>query len=158
MTFDLFTIAWLVLGGVLILLEAVVPGLVIIFFGLSAVLVGLAAGLGLVSSLGAAVGLWALTSSALVLGVRSSMKRLSPGESERASTDEEVEAFGQRVLVVVAAAPNVEGRIRFQGTTWPARTVEEHLQVGSSARIVARDNLVWIVERDEDHFLGSGES
>lgn len=154
---DVFTIIWLVLGAALMLLELAVPGLVIIFFGVAALLVGGAAWLGLVTTWPAAIALWALGSTGLVFGVRGGMKRLSPGERERASTDEEVEAFGEPVVVVDAVAPDLEGRIRFRGTTWPARTVEERLEPGASARIVTRENLVWLVESDEAPRLTSGD-
>ncbi|MEL6190340.1 MAG: NfeD family protein, partial [Myxococcota bacterium] len=65
--------------------------------------------------------------------------------------------FGQRVLVVEAVSPHHEGRIRFGGTTWVARTVDEELRPGMYARIVTRDNLVWIVERDDELALPAGE-
>lgn len=149
---DYFTLAWLVIGGVLMLLELVVPGLVIVFFGAAAVLVGLAAWAGLITTWPMALLLWALGSSGLVLGVRVGIRRLSPGDEERASTDEEIEAFGERVVVVDTVAPDVTGRIRFRGSTWPARTVEERLEPGARARIVTRENLVWLVERDDDPF------
>lgn len=150
---DTFTLIWLILGGVLMFLELLVPGLVIIFFGVAALLVGGAAYLGLVSSWPVALGLWAAGSSALVFGVRGGVKRLSPGREERSSTDEELDAFGERVEVVEAVGPDLIGRIRFRGTTWKARTVEEHLEPGAYARIVTRENLVWLVEQDDEPAL-----
>ena len=156
MTFDLFTLTWLILGGALILLELAIPGLVVIFFGLSAVIIGLAAGLGLIKSWGLALLAWSLTSAGLVMGVRMGGKRLSPGVREKALPDEELDAFGKRVEVVEMVGPNLEGRIRFRGTTWPARALDEELAAGTFARIVTRDNLVWIVERDSDLVLDAG--
>lgn len=157
MSFDLFTLIWLGLGAGLMLLELVVPGLVIVFFGVAALLVGAAAGLGLIESWGAALALWGISSTGLVFGVRGGVKRLSPGLQERGSTDEELDAFGELVLVVEAVAPDVEGRIRFRDITWQARTVEERLEAGAYARIVARENLVWIVEKDGGPLLESGD-
>ena len=147
---DLFSLGWLIAGGLLMLVELVVPGLVVVFFGLAAVIVGLAAGLGWVDGWAGALALWSVTSTGLVLGVRGGVKRLSPGEEERASTDEELDAFGERVVVVDPIAPEQTGRIRFRGSTWPARTGEERLEPGAHARIVTRENLVWIVEKDDE--------
>lgn len=139
---------WLIFGGALILLEFLLPGLVVVFFGLAAVLVGLAAGFGLVDGLGASIALWAAGSAALVFGARQGAKRLGPGEREHGSTDEELQAFGEVVEVVEAVGPDRTGRIRFRGSTWPARTIEESLAPNARARIVTRENLVWIVEKD----------
>lgn len=155
---DLFTIAWLVFGVSLMLAELVLPGLVIVFFGAAALLVGLASWLGWVSGLGAGVGLWLASSAGLILGVRGSLKRVAAGELARGSTDEAIDAFGHRVLVVEAMGPDQEGRIRYQGTTWPARTLDERLEPGAPARIVTRDNLVWIVEADERALPASVEA
>lgn len=149
MSFDPFTLAWLILGALLMGAEVLVPGLVIIFFGAAAVLVGLAASLGLVTTLPGALALWMLTSGGLVFGARGGLKRLGPGETDRASTDEELDAFGEVVQVVQTVGPDQVGRIRFRGTTWSAKTVEEQLEPGAAARIITRDNLVWIVEGAE---------
>ena len=44
-----------------------------------------------------------------------------------------------------------EGRIHFRGSTWPATSYEHTLNKGDRARMIARDNLIWIVEPvDED--------
>ncbi len=132
------------------LLEFVVPGLVIVFFGVSAVLVGLAAWAGLVASLPASLLLWGVTSCGFVFGVRRSLRRLSPGRTERGSIDEDLDAFGALVEVLEPIGPDIVGRIRFRGTTWLARTVEEQLGAGARARIVTREELVWLVERDNE--------
>lgn len=144
------TIAWLIFGGLLMGAELLIPGLVVVFFGAAAVLVGVASWLGLVSSLGGGVALWLAGSTGLVLATRSTARRLAGGETQRASTDEELDAFGQPVEVLEAVGPDQEGRIRFRGTTWRARTIEERLAPGDRARIVTRDNQVWIVEEDDE--------
>lgn len=152
------TLGWLILGGVLMVAELAIPGLIVVFFGAAALLVGAASALGLVPSLGVGVGLWLASSTGLVLGVRGGMKRLAAGEMEKGSTDEALDAFGQRVEVIDELSPTSVGRIRFQGSTWPARTVEETLAPGAFATIVTRDNLVWIVEADETLALSEGDA
>jgi len=147
-TFDGLAWAWIILGVALMLAELLVPGLVVLFFGVAALGVGGLVALGLIQTWTTAVGAWAVGSLALVLGLRSGAKRLLPGESDRASTDEDVEAYGEVVDVVEAVGPIESGRIRFRGVTWAAQTVEGTIPAGARARIVARDNLVWIVEPD----------
>ena len=63
--------------------EMVVPGMVIGFLGFASVLVAGARALGLVESLGASVGLWAVTSMGLVLSLRNVAKKYFPSEEKR---------------------------------------------------------------------------
>jgi len=146
--FDGFTLTWLVLGVVLVLAELAIPGLVVIFLGLSALGVGTLAALGIVQAWTTATALWAGGSLAMVLGLRSGAQRLLPGESDRGSTDEDVEAYGEVVDVVEEVGPFESGRIRFRDVTWAAQTVEGRIPAGAKAKIVARDQLIWIVEPD----------
>ena len=146
MVLDGFTLVWLVLGIVLMLAELLVPGLVVIFFGMAAILVGGLAALGIVQAWTTGIAVWAVGSLAMVLGLRSGAQRLLPGESDRGATDEDVEAFGEVVEVVEEVGPFESGRIRFRDVTWAAQTIEGRIPAGTKARIVARDNLIWIVE------------
>lgn len=138
-------VIWLVLGLVLIGLELVVPGLVVVFLGAAAIVVSGAVAVGVVSGWIAATTLWFVTSIAMVLGLRSAFTRLLPGGSEKGSTDEDVDAFGALVEVVDEVGQD-GGRVRFRGSTWAAQTTKRRLAPGTKARIVARNNLVWIVE------------
>lgn len=146
MSFDGFTIAWLVLGVVLILAELLLPGLVVVFLGVAALLVGGLAAFGLITGWTTAVAAWSVSSLALVLGLRSGAQRLLPGEADRTSTNEDVDAFGEVVEVVEDVGPFESGRIRLRDVTWAAQTIEGRIPKGARARIVARDNLIWIVE------------
>lgn len=139
---------WGLIGGMLILLELLLPGLVVVFFGVAALIVAVLSGAGFITSWVVAVGVWLLSSSGLVLIARSGGYRLGAGYKEHSSTNEELDAFGERVEVVESLGPSTEGRIRFRGSTWPARSLEEEIVAGRYARIITRDNLVWIVEED----------
>lgn len=145
MTIDPFRF-FLVLGLVLMVLEVVVPGLVVVFLGLAALLVAGAAWTGLVGGWTTAFTLWFVSSLVMVLGVRSAFTRFLPGTSVKQLTDEDLDAFGEEVDVVEMVTMNPGGRIRFRGSTWAAQTLQEELPAGSRAKVVARDNLVWIVE------------
>ena len=139
--------AWIVAGIALILLELVVPGMVLVFLGAGAVLIALLIWLGVIDTWVAAITTWFISSLVLLVGLRSFFVRLMPGDSEEgASADEDVDAFGEIVEVVETIAPDAAGRISYRGTTWQATSSGETLGVGSKARIVYRDNLIWIVE------------
>ena len=137
---------FLALGLTLIVLEVVIPGLVVVFLGAAALLVAAAASLGLVSGWLMAFTLWFVSSLVMVLGVRSAFTRFLPGGFIRQLTDEDVDAFGEEVDVVETVTTRPGGRIRFRGSTWAAQTLQEELPAGARAKVVARDNLVWIVE------------
>lgn len=151
MEFDPQMLTWTFLGGgvLLMILEATLPGGVSFFMGLSGVLVAVLRFLGLLSSPFSAVMVWVFASLGLVLALRPVAKRYFGGESERAMTNEDVNALDAVVTVIEEVGSlGEEGRIRFRGSEWRARTPEEGqaLPPGSEARIVYRDNLTWVVE------------
>ena len=148
--------AWIVAGVVLMLLELVVPGLVLVFLGAGALVVALLVWLGLLGSWVTATTTWFIASLALLLGLRGLVQRLVPGQTETQSTDEELDAFGEIVEVAETVGPEPGGRIRYRGTTWDALCLEQTIQAGARARIVCREDLVWIV--DPADVLEPGES
>lgn len=138
---------WLVLGILLIILELVLPGAVVVFLGLGALLVALALYLGLVEGWLSAFTLWFISSLLLIIVLRSILQRYLPeGEAEVQSTDEDLDAYGAVVEVAEAMSPEQAGRIRFRGTTWPAICYECALSPGEKAKIIHRENLLWVVE------------
>jgi membrane protein implicated in regulation of membrane protease activity len=65
--------------------------------------------------------------------------------------DEDLDAFGAIVRVAATVRPDdASGRIEFRGSTWSASSVSGTLPTGSTARIVYRDNLTWIIEAADD--------
>jgi membrane protein implicated in regulation of membrane protease activity len=88
-------------------------------------------------------------SLALVLALRPLASRYFGGTSRRDMTNEDVDALDEVVTVTTAVGGlGEEGRIRFRGSEWRARSPEEGqtLSPGTEARIVYRDNLTWVVE------------
>jgi hypothetical protein len=152
MSFDvstLITLAWLLGGVALVVSEVFLPGLIAVFLGVAALLVAGLRGLGLVESMVASTGLWLLGSGFLVLGLRSTLRRYFPAESHRDNVNEELSAFGSIVEVIEACDDeNLLGRIRFQGTTWPVRSLDGRIEAGARARVVCRDKqgLGWVIE------------
>lgn len=143
---------WLAIGVALIASETVVPGLVAVFFGLAALIVAAGSGLGLIEGLIPTLATWSVSSIVLVFGLRGAAKKFLPAESKRESTNEELRDFGSEVEVIEACDDDgMVGRIRFQGTTWPARCLDGQVGAGEMARIAYRDKdgLGWVVEKIE---------
>ncbi len=140
---------WIVAGIILLVLEIAVPGMVLVFLGAGALMVALLIWLGLIETWVAAITTWFISSLVLLVGLRNFLYRLMPGDTEQgASTDEDADAYGAVVEVVETIAPDSAGRIRYRGTTWQAACHDETLEAGSKAKIVYREDLIWIVEPD----------
>lgn len=137
---------WIVAGAVLIVLELIVPGMVLVFLGVGALLVAFLVWLGLVQTWVASITIWFIASLVLLLVLRGFFQRFMSGEAETQSTDEDFDAYGEVVDVVEAIGPGKEGRIRYRGTTWQAACYDNTLEAGTKAQIVCRENLLWIVE------------
>jgi membrane protein implicated in regulation of membrane protease activity len=142
------TVTWIWLGAGVAMLssELVLPGLLVGFLGASAIAVAGLRWVGLIETFGASLGAWLAISSVSILSLRSMLQRWSGAEHEVQSTDEDLEAFGKLAEVVTELGPDGAGRIRFQGSTWPARCLQGTLPPGSEVRIVDREGLEWIVE------------
>lgn len=136
---------WLGAGAALLLSELALPGAVVGFLGAAAMAVAGLRWLGVIESHGASFGTWLAISAVSVLAFRSLFVRWSKPEREVAISDEDVDAFGKTALVVTPVTQS-GGRIRFQGTTWPARCLRGTLPEGEDVRIVDREGLEWIVE------------
>ncbi len=138
---------WIIFGIILIVLELVLPGAVVVFLGFGALIVALAVYLGLVEGWISAFTLWFISSLLLIIALRSVLQRYMPeGEAERQSTDEDLDAYGAVVEVAEAMSPQQAGRIHFRGTTWPAICYESALRPGQKAKIIHRENLLWVIE------------
>lgn len=148
MDLDPTLVTWLFVAGglLLMLLETVVPGGVAFFLGIGGLTVAGLRAVGLVTDPLTAVVVWAFLSAGLTIALRPLALRYFGGTISIGLTDEDAEAMGQTVTVVEPVAQDETGRIRFQGATWDARTVEGALPEGANAQILYRDNLTWIVE------------
>lgn len=129
------------------LLETFVPGGVSFFLGLSGVIVGALRMLGVLVEPGSSILAWLLSSIGLILLMRPLVMKYWGGESYFKLADEDYEAIDEVVDVIepVNSMDN-SGRIRYQGISWQARTLEGELSEGTKARIKYRDNVTWIVE------------
>ncbi|HEX6983653.1 MAG TPA: NfeD family protein [Balneolaceae bacterium] len=134
-------------GMILIIIEAVVPGGVSLFLGISSLLVGLLRWLGILEDPANSLMTWLFTSVGLLLLIRPLFMKYFGGESSYKLADEDVEAMDQIVDVIEPVnADDNSGRIRFQGISWQAQTLEGNIPRGAKAKIRYRDNVTWIVE------------
>lgn len=146
---DSETLTWIFFigGALLMLLEIFIPGGVSFFLGLSGVIVGVLRFLGFLVDPGSSVLTWLLSSIGLILLMRPLVMKYWGGESYFKLADEDYEAIDEIVEVIEPVNPyDNSGRIRYQGISWQARTLEGKLPGGAKARIKYRDNVTWIIE------------
>lgn len=142
-------LTWIFLigGTVLMILETLIPGGVSFFLGLSGLMVGIFRYFGMLMDPGTSILVWLASSIGFILLFRPFLMKYWGGESFFKSADEDLEAMDQIVDVVETINPeDNSGRIRYQGISWQARTIEGRLEAGSKAKIKYRDNVTWIVE------------
>lgn len=142
-------LTWIFFGGglLLVFLEAALPGGVSFFLGVGGVFVAALRALGLLTDPAWSLFAWLVISAGLVVALRDVLVKHFGGEYSVKLADEDFEAMDQEVEVLEDVYPdNDEGRIRFRGAEWSARTLEGKLPAGTKATIKYRDNLTWIVE------------
>jgi len=131
---------WIVLGFALVLAELAVPAFFVIWFGLGALLVGLAL---LVVALGstAQIGLWVAASLAMVVLWFRVFKRGEYLQSRTRIGQSDGDSIGEIGLMAKAAAPFARGRVRFQkpllgSDEWEC-VVDEPIAAGERVRVVS---------------------
>jgi inner membrane protein len=134
-------------GVGLIVAELALPGFVSIFLGLAALVVaGLLWG-GWIEGWTSISIAWVAVSIFLIMTLRSTVMKFFPGDTSVGSMDEDGDASGSVVEVVKdIKAGSSEGQVLFRDAVWSARSVSGPIAKGKNARLVRRDNLVWIVE------------
>lgn len=135
-------VIWLIAGIVLIALEMVIPGTVLIFFGLGALLAASLAATGLVSDLGTQLAIFGISSLLMLFTLRKLFFKTFSGASDNNNLSDEF--VNKEAVVLVSLTPNKEGRIELKGANWRARSTEA-IEAGSRVIITKRDNLVlWV--------------
>lgn len=138
---------WLVLGALLVGSELFTQTFVALFLGVAALVLAALTGAGVVDGLVPEVALWAVLSALLTIPLRPLAMRWFPGKQQHHPGDEDTDAYGEVVDVLEPVTEgDVKGRIRFQGTTWPAMCADGSIPAGGKAKLLYRDKLAWVVE------------
>lgn len=143
-------VVWAIVGIILVFFEFFIPGLVIAFFGIGALITALTTWIGLTSSLAPQLLVFIVSSLLLLILLRKYAKRIFLGDakSQQSSLDFTFEP-GKIVPVVEFIQPGeVGGKVKYQGANWAAKA-SEPIPPGESVRIVGRENITLIVERVE---------
>lgn len=139
---------WLGVGVAFLVAELIVPGFILIFFGMGAIIAGATAFFG--SSLQVQLVIFGVTSVVLLLVFRKVMASTFRGTSDDDDPEEEDHAIGAQAEVIEAINPPQRGRVKFQGTFWTAES-SDPIGVGEAVRIISRsqsDRACFVVEKE----------
>lgn len=136
----------------LMVAELFLPGGVVFALGFAILPVLALHHLGLLTTTTGLLGSWVFLSAGMAVGAQVAIRRYFPPEVANQESDEDLDAYGRMVEVLEEVTPDAEtGRIRYQGTSWGATSLDRALRPGEKARLVSREGLVWVVEPvDED--------
>lgn len=134
-------IIWFLAGLVLLLLEFILPGLIIAFFGVGAWIVAFVC---LITDIGINTQLIIfIISSVLCLScLRKWLKGVFLGHTgSKQDLKENLEEFrGQKAVVKEKIVPKAGGKVEFHGTNWLAQADEE-IAEGAMVQIIGKDNI-----------------
>lgn len=134
---DLF---WFLLGLGLLLLELVLPGFVVIFFGFGAWVTALVC---LVANPGLDLQIIIFTISSLIslIFLRRLLKnRFFKGETESPATLEE-EFYNKKAVALTDILKGETGKVEFKGSTWTA-TAESDIKKGDTVIITGKESIM----------------
>ncbi len=137
---------WFIIGLGLFLLELVIPGFFIFFFGLGAwvtALFCLIVNPDSISNLQMII--FAVTSVLSLVILRRIIQKKFFYSKNNLSEEVEDEFTGKDALAVVDFGPDKIGKVEFKGTTWKAESKFE-IKEGQTAVIIEKKNISLLVE------------
>ena len=135
---------WFFLGLILLLMELVVPGFVIIFFGIGAWITALVC---LVADPGVnlQIIIFGVTSVISLIGLRKLIQKKFFYSKEGKSEMVEDEFTGKEGVAISDFGKDKKGKVEFKGTRWNAES-ESEIKEGQAVIILKKDSLILKVE------------
>lgn len=132
---------WLAIGAMMLIMEIVVPGFVLFFFGIGAWVVALINWMYPITIV-SQLFLFSISSAVCLLVFRRFLKDKFFGAKD---DDESGFAEGDTAEVIEVIKPPYTGKVNYSGTTWKA-LAQERIEVGTVVKIVSREGLIFRVE------------
>jgi len=135
---------WFMIGLVLFLLELVVPGFVIFFFGLGAWVTALVC---LIADPGINIQalIFVVVSVLALVGLRKIITKKFFYSKDNRSEEVEDEFTGKEAIALVDFDTEKNGKVEFKGTNWKAES-ESEIKAGQTVIIIEKENFKLIVE------------
>ncbi len=134
-------VIWFLIGLVLLIMEFILPGLIIAFFGVGAWIVALVC---LITDIGINTQLiiFIVASVLSLLCLRKWLKGVFLGHTvSKQNLKENLEEFiGQKAVVKEKIMPKAGGKVEFHGTDWEAEADEE-IAAETVVEIIGKENI-----------------
>jgi len=137
-------IIWFIIGLVLLLLELVMPGFVIFFFGIGAWVTALLC-LFTEPNINIQVIVFAASSVLTLLIFRRMIKNKFLYNKDDRSEAIEDEFTGKPAVAITDFGPDRKGKVEFKGTSWDAEAVSE-IKAGQTVIIKQKENIKLKIE------------
>lgn len=137
-------VVWFIIGLALFLLELVMPGFVIFFFGVGAWITALLCLLTNVST-NLQIIVFAITSVISLLLLRKMIQRKFFYSKVDRSSAVEDEFTGKEAMAAIDFGKDKNGKVEFKGTTWNAES-ESEIKKGQTVIIIEKESFKLIVE------------
>jgi membrane protein implicated in regulation of membrane protease activity len=141
---------WFIVGLALILSEFMMPGIILVFFGLGAWLTALTSWLGLTPGWGSQLITFAVSSVVLLVLLRRRFRSRLFGYV-RNDQDPELnldDFAGQEVTVLADIPAGGIGHVEYKGASWQARS--ERALAGGTTAVITRADGITLVVRPRD--------
>jgi membrane protein implicated in regulation of membrane protease activity len=135
---------WFILGLGLFLLELVMPGFIIFFFGLGAWITAIVCLIGHPGT-NLQIIIFAVTSTLLLIALRKIIQNKFLNSKRTRTDDIEDEFTGKEAIAKIDFGGLKQGKVEFKGTTWTAESGSE-VKEGQRVVIIEKDSFKLIVE------------
>jgi len=138
---------WFIAGLAMLLLEFIVPGLIIFFFGVGAFVVALLC-IFFDISINLQLLIFLVSSTLLLLILRRWLSTTFMGHvGFKMDTAENLDDWvGGRAVVIREIKPDLPGRVEFRGSQWDAAAGEE-IPEGAAVEVTGKNNITLTVRR-----------
>jgi membrane protein implicated in regulation of membrane protease activity len=137
---------WAFVGVFLLIMEVFMPGLIVFFFGVGALVVAIACAIWHIT-INTQLILFMMTSVVLLIALRRWLKGVFMGfTSDSQDSQKNTQDFvGKKVIVIQAISSIQPGIVELNGTNWKA-AAQTAIEAGSVVEILGNDNLTLLVK------------
>lgn len=136
--FENAAVIWFIAGFVLFLLEFVLPGLILFFFGVGAWIVAILSFF-FDFSLNSQILIFLAAALLTILLFRRSMKNFLWSRKQNSEIEDEI--LGKTGIAETLIAPGKNGKISFKGTSWDASS-QETISPGENVIIIGNESIL----------------
>lgn len=142
----MMAIVWAIIGFAMVISEFFVPGVVIIFFGLGALLTSVLTALipGLSAMYATQILIWLGCSVLSLASLRKYFKKIFTGRF-LSPHEHDFDDSGKSAQVLETITSEAPGRIRYMGTSWEALSFDRTFQPGEQVWILKQEGLMYYV-------------